>query len=68
LLYSRSKSIKNNHSRCNEERLHKILVDACPACYTHKDITYNWSAQSLLAENGPWKELKKWQEVLKERV
>jgi len=55
-------------SNTKVERLHQILVDAGPAYYTHKDIAYNWPAQALLADQGHWDELKRWQEILKEGV
>ena len=55
-------------SRTTTERLHQILVDAGPAYYTHKDIAYNWPAQAMLADQGHWDDLKKWQDILKEGV
>jgi len=68
LLYD--DGITNYYSLANTrtERLHKILVDAGPAYYTHKDIAYNWAAQSLLADHGNWEELERWQKILKEGV
>lgn len=55
-------------SRTKTERLHQILVDGGPAFYTHKDIAYNWPAQAMLADQGHWDDLKKWQDILKEGV
>jgi len=65
LLYSDGVTNFYLLSSCTTERLHKILVDAGPAFLTHKDKTYNWPAQALLADQGHWAELERWQDVLK---
>ncbi|MCF6224409.1 MAG: hypothetical protein L3J34_11865 [Flavobacteriaceae bacterium] len=68
LLYN--KGITNYYllSNTKTEVLHDILVEAGPAFLTHKDITYNWAAQALLAEQGHWEELERWQKLLKDGV
>jgi hypothetical protein len=68
LLYNEGINNYEILSDTSTERLHKILVDAGPAYYTHKDITFNWAAQSLLADRGHWDELERWQKILKEGV
>ena len=44
-------------------RLQKILDDAGPAYTVHNPKT--WAAQSKLADEGHWEELKIWQDFLK---
>ena len=68
LLYNGGINNYYDLSRTTTERLHQILVDAGPAYYTHKDIAYNWPAQAMLADQGHWDDLKKWQDILKDGV
>lgn len=43
--------------------LQKVLFEGGPAYSAHRPLT--WSAQARLADEGQWKELEKWQDMLK---
>ena len=45
--------------------LEQLIHDQGPNFATHRGMTGTWPAQAKLAELGEWKELERWQEVLK---